>query len=230
MRITQSSDGYSIDATAVRPGDPDALFARTIDATQRPPLVKAQEAVAAAVPRIIDSVPPPLIGGTLGLAVLGVMIASHHVRFKLAPVLTSAVLLLPVSNYHAAQVPAQVQHADAEVIEPEEPRSFERFDGRFRSHPDVEPVQLPEEMEIPDIEEYPAPSHEFLVPPEITEGVVPLVDMVVPDEWTDEQQLRILRRRAEKLMEEIRKLRLEQEIEQEFERRRQELSSRYQRL
>ena len=225
MRITQRSDGYSIDPQAVRPGSSDALFARTIDATQRPPLVKAQEAVAAAVPRIIDSVPPPLVGGTLGLAVLGFMLASHRVRFRLAPVLTSAVLLLPVSNYHAAQTPLQAQTVDATVEE--QPRTFERFDWRSRSHTEVEPVQLPDEYtenhDSHEIEEYRAPSREFLVPPEITEGVLPLVEMVVPEEWTDERQLRILRRRAERLMEEIRQLRLEQE----FEERRQSLSHRY---
>jgi hypothetical protein len=216
MRITQRSDGYSIDPQAVRPGSSDALFARTIDATQRPPLVKAQEAVTAAVPRIIDSVSPPLLGGTLGIAVLGVMLASHRVRFRLVPVLTSAVLLLPVSNYHAAQTPVQAQTVEA-IVE-EQPRTFERFDWRFRSHAEVEPVQLPEEFtENPDsdeVEEYPTPSREFLVPPEITEGVLPLVEMVVPEEWTDEEQLRVLRRRAERLMEEIRKLRLEQELEE----------------
>jgi len=216
MRITQRSDGYSIDPQAVRPGSSDALFARTIDATQRPPLVKAQEAVTAAVPRIIDSVSPPLIGSTLGIAVLGVMLVSNRVRFRLAPVLTSAVLLLPVSNYHAAQTPVQAQ--TAEVIIEEQPRTFERFDWRSRSHAEVEPAQLPEEFsenhDSHEIEEYPTP-REFLIPPEITEGVLPLVEMVVPEEWTDEKQLRVLRRRAERLMEEIRKLRLEQELEEQ---------------
>ncbi len=210
MRIARHSDGYSVDPQAVRPGTSAALTARTIDATQRPPLVKAQEAVAAAVPRIIDSVPPPLLGGTLGITVLAVMVASHRVRFRLVPVLTSAVLLLPVSNYHAAQKPAELQAVDATVAE--KPRSFERYDWRDRYPREVEPVAIPDDP--PEIEDVPAPSHEFLVPPEITEGVVPLVEMVVPEEWTDEEQLRVLRRRAERLMEEIRKLRLEQELEE----------------
>lgn len=217
MRITQHSDGYSIDPQAVRPGTSAALTARTIDATQRPPLVQAQEAVAAAVPRIIDSVPPPLFGGTLGITVLAVMVARQRVRFRLAPVLMSGMLLLPVSNYHAAQKPAALQAVDATVAE--KPRSFERHDWQDRYPHDVEPVVVPDDP--PQIEDYPAPSHEFLVPSEIIEGVVPLVEMVVPDEWTDEEQLRVLRRRAERLMEEIRKLRLEQELEE----RRQSLSS-----
>ncbi len=225
MRITQHSDGYSIAPQAVRPGTSDALFARTIDATQRPPLVKAQEAVAAAVPRIIDAVPPPLLGGTLGLTVLAVMVASQRVRFRMVPVLTSAVLLLPVSNYHAAQKPAEFQEAEAVVAE--KPPPVERFDWRFSSPRADEPVEFPDP---PEVDEYPEPSHEFLIPPEITEGVVPLVEMVVPEEWTDEEQLRVLRRRAERLMEEIRKLRLEQELQEQFGERQRTLSSRYQRL
>jgi len=226
MRITQQSDGYSIDPQAVRPGSSDALFARTIDATQRAPLVKAQEAVAQAVPRIIDSVPPPVIGGTLGLTVLAVMVASHRVQFRFAPVLMAGVLLLPVSNYHAAQTPTSSRAAETQIVE--EPQSYERFDRRD-SYPEVvESVPFPQDL--PEPEYVPEPPHEFLIPPEITEGVVPLVDMVVPDEWTDERELRRLRRRAEHLMEEIRKLRLEQELQDQFEERRRTLSSRYQRL
>lgn len=227
MRIIQRLDGYSIDPYAVRPGTSDALFARTIDATQRPPLVKAQEAVVAAVPRILDSVTPPLIGGTLGLAMLAVMVGSQRVRLRWAPVLMSAVLLLPVSNYHSAQTPAQAQPAEVRVVEEprsaaKNPRSVERFDWRF-DHPRVEePEHFSDDAPEADNDA----SHEFMIPPEITEGVVPLVEMVVPEEWTDEEQLRVLRRRAERLMEEIRKLRLEQEIEE----RRRALSRRYQRL
>lgn len=224
MKIAQHSDGYSIDPYAVRPGTSAALTARTIDATQRPPLMKAQEAVVAAVPRILESVPPPLLGGTLGLTVLAVMVASHRVQFKLVPVLTAGVLLLPISNYHAAQKPAEIQASDAVVAE--RPPSYERHDWRDRYSHDGEPLMVPDVPDVPDVPEVPeisgvpAPSNEFLIPPEITDGVLPLVEMVVPEEWTDEEQLRVLRRRAEKLMDEISKLRLQQELEE----RRQSLS------
>ena len=90
----------------------------------------------------------------------------------------------------------------------------------------VKPEPVEEEDEPEDEESYRSRSRDFLIPPEITDGVVPLAKLVVPDEWTDEQQLRILRRRAEKLMEEIRELRLQQQLEEEFEQRRQSLSSR----
>ena len=217
MRITQRSDGYSVDPYAVRPGTSDALFARTIDATQRPPLIKAQEAVTAAVPKIIDSVPPPLLGGTLGLTVLAVMVATQRVRFRLAPVLMSAILLLPVSNYHAAPTAVQAQTVETEVAEEpaEEPPPPEWFDRENRYSHDVEPRRYEDDEQHIEV---PAPSRDFLIPPEITEGVVPLVEMIVPDEWSDERELRLLRRRAERLMEEIRQLRIEQELEERIER------------
>ncbi len=223
MRVAQSSDGYSIDSDAVRPGTSAALTARTIDATQRPPLMKAQEAVVAAVPRILDTVPPPLLGGTLGLTVLAVMVASQRVHFKLVPVLTAAVLMLPVSNYHAAQKPAEIQEV---ATERERPRTVDRYtwenryprdvdenDARDRHQHDWDEEAVP--AYTPEVPDVPATPNEFLIPPEITQGVVPLVEMVVPEEWTDEEQLRMLRRRAEKLMEEIRKLRLEQELQEQ---------------
>ena len=217
MRINQRSDGYSLDPNVVRPGTSDALFARTIDATQRPSLIKAQEAVTTAVtatvPRIIDSVPPPLLGGTLGLTLLAVMVATQRVRFRLAPALMAAVLLLPVSNYHAAPSVAGAQTVEAEVAE--EPPPPEWFERRERHSHDVEPI---ENADPPDFEDDSESSRDFLIPPEISEGLVPLVEMVVPDEWTDEEQLRLLRRRAERLMEEIRQLRIEQELEERLER------------
>ena len=50
--------GHPTDGTAVRPGTSDALFARTIDATVHPPLVRAQETVVGLAPRVAR--PPPL--------------------------------------------------------------------------------------------------------------------------------------------------------------------------
>jgi hypothetical protein len=228
MRITQRSDGYSIGQYAVRPGTSEALFARSIDATQPPPLVKAQEAVASAIPKLIDSVPPPLVGTTLGLTVLAVMVASRRLQFKTVPILTAGVLLLPISNYHPAQRSEQLQAQ--EIVVTDEQRARERSDWEdaySRVKPEPEPV---EEEEPEDDESYTPRSRDFLIPPEITDGVVPLAKLVVPDEWTDEQKLRVLRRRAENLMEEIRELRLQQELQEEFEQRRRALSSRYQRL
>ena len=225
MRITQRSDGYSMDQYAVRPGTSDALFARSIDATQPPPLVKAQKAVTAAIPRIIDSVPPPLVGTTLGLSVLAVMVASHRLQFKMVPILTAGVLLLPISKYHPAQKSEQLQ-AQEIVVVTDEQRARELSEWENTYSRGVKPERFEEEEESEESRSYRRDSRDFLIPPEITDGVVPLAKLVVPDEWTDEQQLRILRRRAERLMEEIRELRLQQQLQEEFEQRRQALSSR----
>ena len=220
MRITQRSNAYSIDPYAVRPGTSEALFARSIDATQPPPLAKAQEAVAAAIPRIIDSVPPPLVGTTLGLTVLAVIVASRRVQFRLVPILTAGVLLLPISNYHPGQKSEPLQAQEITVTDEQRERERSEWENAYSR---VKPE--PDEEDSEEAESY-SPRAKLLIPPEITEGVLPLAKMVVPDEWTDEQQLRILRRRAEKLMEEIRELRLEQQLQEEFEQRRQSLSSR----
>jgi hypothetical protein len=229
MSLTQRSDGYSMNQYAVRPGTSEALFARSIDATQPPPIVKAQEAVAAAIPRLIDSVPPPLVGTTLGITVLAVMVASHRVHFKLVPILTAGVLLLPISNYHPAQKSGKLEAQEVAVVT-EEQRARERSEWENAYSRRVKPERV-EEHDSDDEESYEPESRDFLIPPEITDGVVPLAKSLVPDEWTDEQQLRILRRRAEKLMEEIRELRLQQQLQEEFEQRRQSLSSRrYHRL
>ncbi len=227
MSLIQRSDGYTMNEYAVRPGTSEALFARSIDATQPPPIVKAQEAVAAAIPRLIDSVPPPLVGTTLGITVLAVMVASHRVHFKLVPILTAGVLLLPISNYHPAQKSGKLEAQEVAVVT-EEQRARERSEWENAYSRRVKPERDEEDRER--AKTY-SPRAKLLIPPEITDGVVPLAKSLVPDEWTDEQQLRILRRRAEKLMEEIRELRLQQQLQEEFEQRRQSLSSRrYHRL
>src|SRR5688572_33343319 len=183
MSLTQRSDGYTMNEYAVRPGTSEALFARSIDATQPPPIVKAQEAVAAAIPRLIDSVPPPLVGTTLGIAVLAVMVASHRVHFKLVPILTAGVLLLPISNYHPAQKSGKLEAQEVAVVT-EEQRARERSEWENAYSRRVKPERHGEDRE--ESETY-SPRAKLLIPPEITDGVVPLAKLVVPDEWTDEQ-------------------------------------------
>jgi hypothetical protein len=150
------------------------------------------------------------------------MVASRRLQFKMVPILTAGVLLLPISNYHPAQKSEQLQAQ--EIVVTDEQRARERSEWED-AYSRVKPERV-EEEEPEDDESYTPRSKDFLIPPEITDGVVPLAKLVVPDEWTDEQQLRILRRRAEKLMEEIRELRLQQQLQEEFEQRRQSLSSR----
>lgn len=69
----------------VRPGTSDALFARTIDATIYPPLVRAQEAAVALVPRIAQAAAPvasPLFVGALVLTLVFTWVA---IRMRYRP-------------------------------------------------------------------------------------------------------------------------------------------------
>src|SRR5688500_9792518 len=173
MSLAQRSDGYSMDQYAVRPGTSEALFARSIDATQPPPLVKAQEAVASAIPKLIDSVPPPLVGTTLGLTVLAVMVASRRLQFKMVPILTAGVLLLPISNYHPAQTSEQPQAQEIVVTDEQRARELSEWENSYSRRVKPEPVEEEDEPEEASRE-----SRDFLIPPEITDGVVPLAKLV----------------------------------------------------
>src|SRR5712671_4695497 len=75
-----------MDPEPVRPGTSDALFARTIDATIHPPLVRAQETVVALVPRVAQAAAPlasPLFLGALALTILFTWVA---IRMRYRPV------------------------------------------------------------------------------------------------------------------------------------------------
>lgn len=198
----------------VRPGTSDALTARAIDATVHP-VVQARDAVAE-VPGLVDSMPPSLIGGTLGLSAVLLMIASQHGRHRmaLAPVLMSGLLLLPVSNYHAAANPSGKPAAEAAVVEKKESSGEPAWLRRFpreekRESPPDEPRSLPR-VSFPDFN---VPDFEVSVPPELIEEALPLIEMVVPEDWDRDDVRRFLRRNSERLRREVRRLRQQQRIE-----------------
>src|SRR4051812_48293418 len=97
------------DSHPVRPGTSAALTARTIDATIHPPIVRAQEAVAAFIPRVtapLSSANAPLLAAMLGGTLILVWIA-HRVHFRPAGLLMSAMLMMMLTSIH--QVPATVE-------------------------------------------------------------------------------------------------------------------------
>ena len=102
--------------TPVRPGTSAALTARTIDATIHPPLVRATEAVAAIIPSL--SLPPaaPLLIGSFGLSLVILAVTASRMRLRPSVVLMSALMLLPVSSYHAVPKSARPQPAPAEEM------------------------------------------------------------------------------------------------------------------
>jgi hypothetical protein len=91
---------HPLDPHPVRPGTSAALTARTIDATIHPPLVRAQEAVAAFIPRVsaplLDS---PLLFGMLGATLIFVWVA-HRAKYRPSALLLSAGLVMALTSFH----------------------------------------------------------------------------------------------------------------------------------
>jgi len=98
--MTNAHDPVSFptDSHPVRPGTSAALTARTIDATIHPPLVRAQETVAALIPRLAEPLGSPLLlamlAGTLVLLWL-----ARRARFRPAGLLLSAVLMVTLTSF-----------------------------------------------------------------------------------------------------------------------------------
>lgn len=115
---------FPTDPHPVRPGTSAALTARTIDATVHPPLVRAQETVAAAIPRLTTSLSDPLflamLAGTLVLMWFAV-----RMRARLAPVLLAALMLVTLTSFHPVSPEVQIVNR---VVAEDNPRSrpFER--------------------------------------------------------------------------------------------------------
>lgn len=152
---------FPTDPHPVRPGTSDALFARTIDATPQPPLVQAQETVAALIPRVTTSLSDPLLLAMLAGTFVLLWLAMR-MRSRLGPVLLSAMLLMTLTSFRPVQTPEEIQiidNVDAEDYEP--PRRFER---RHVAPPEPEP-----------------PSFSFRVPRH-PERLTPNVDRIMQDE------------------------------------------------
>jgi len=117
---------FPTDPHPVRPGTSDALFARTIDATPQPPLVQAQETVAAAIPRLTATLSDPLFLATLA-GTLVLLWLTVRMRSRLRPVLLSAMLLMALTSFRPMRSPDQAPIVDDAVAERyERPRRFER--------------------------------------------------------------------------------------------------------
>src|ERR1700737_1863183 len=91
------------------PGTSDALFARTIDATVHPPLVRAQETAAALVPRVAQAVAPltsPLFLGALALTLVFTWVAIR-MRFRPSALVLGALLVMTLTSFNPVQKPEQ---------------------------------------------------------------------------------------------------------------------------
>jgi hypothetical protein len=104
---------HPLDPHPVRPGTSAALTARTIDATIHPPLVRAQEAVAAFIPRVsaplLDS---PLLFAMLGATLIFVWVA-HRAKYRPSALLLSAALVMALTSFHPVRNVEDAGVADA---------------------------------------------------------------------------------------------------------------------
>ena len=137
---------HSTDPHPVRPGTSDALFARTIDATQHPPLVRAQETVAALIPRVAAPLGSPLLISMLALTLLLLWVAART-RFRPSALLLSAVLVMVLTSFRPMRMSEPDQTSDNRIAE--EPQSWMQFKDN-RNDPPAQPTPFAVEASEPE--------------------------------------------------------------------------------
>ena len=159
---------HPTDGTPARPGTSDALFARTIDATVHPPLVRAQETVVGLVPRVAQAAAPlasPLFLSALALTLVFVLVAKR-MRYRPSALVLGALLVMTLSSFNPMQKPEPSRFADVR-----RPRTVagggnrEAGSGR-RSYPDRN--MTPPQIEVPDVDVHVDPMPVYL-PPDFVE-------------------------------------------------------------
>jgi hypothetical protein len=154
--------GHPTDGTPARPGTSDALTARTIDATIHPPLVRAQETVAAFGPRVAQAAAPlasPLFLGTLALTLVFVWVAIR-MRYRPSALVLGTLLVMTLSSFNPMQKPEQSRIA--EVRRPRTTVGGARASYRNRVY------VPPQQVEAPDIDVHVDPLQVYL-PPDFAE-------------------------------------------------------------
>jgi hypothetical protein len=187
------------DPHPVRPGTSAALTARTIDATIHPPIVRAQEAVAAFIPRVtapLSAASPLLLGMIAGTFVL--LWAAHRARFRPAGLLFSAMLMMMLTSFHPAANPEIVAQADDTIVGASDtwtPRDRYQMPMPIVETPDVE--QVPEPAMVPDAEEFVQPdagyrirNYRLVIPPQLRSDLMPSEEMMRMEQEAMREQLR----------------------------------------
>ena len=170
----------SLDPHPVRPGTSDALFARTIDATVHPPLVRAQETVAALSPRVAEPLGSPLLLSMLGLTLVLLWMASR-MRFRPSALVLSGLLVMTLTSFHPLPAPSESRIVDDSAI------NHRRSDSWSPSYtPDTpEPAVVPEmpddqSLDPPMVMERPSDNYQMPAMPEMPEYPTvpaPIVDI-----------------------------------------------------
>ena len=187
--MTNQNDPVSFptDPHPVRPGTSDALFARTIDATPQPPLVRAQETVASAIPRLTTSLSDPLfvamLAGTLVLVWFAI-----RMRSRVAPVLLSAMMLMTLTSFRPVRNSVEPPLPRDDMIAEGYERA-RRFERREAAPPVAEPP--PYVRRTPE-----SPPFSFRVSPR-SERLRPNIDRIRQDEEELRAAIEELRYRIE---------------------------------
>jgi hypothetical protein len=194
--------GHPTDADPVRPGTSDALFARTIDATVHPPLVRAQETVTAFIPRVTQAAAPlasPLFLGALALTLVVVWVAIR-MRYRPSALLLSGLLVMTLTSFNPAQKPEPPQIA--EVRTPRTTVGGTRVSSRSRAY-----TPAPQ-IEAPDIDVHVDPVQVYLPPdfverlPEWSRDAMESAERMARD---NEQVRRMMKQIRSRLREEARR-------------------------
>src|SRR6266849_2715277 len=151
-----------MDPEPVRPGTSDALFARTIDATVHPPLVRAQETVVALGPRIAQAAAPlasPLFLSALALTLVFVWVAIR-MRYRPSALVLGALLVMTLTSFNPVPKPELTRTADVR-----RPRTTV---GGARAYQNRVYIPPPPQTEAPDIDVQVDPV-EVHLPPDFAE-------------------------------------------------------------
>ena len=136
MTTAHDPVGFPTDPHPVRPGTSAALTARTIDATVHPPLVRAQESVAAAIPRLADTVTSPLFLTSVGLTLILVWM-TVRMRSRMLGLVLSAMLVMALTSFRP------VRDSDPAQIADTAPARQSRYSDRFERHEYARPIPDP---------------------------------------------------------------------------------------
>ena len=134
---------------AVRPGTSDALFARTIDATIYPPLVRAQETAASLVPRVAHAAAPlasPLFLGALALTLVFTWVAIR-MRYRPMAIVLGTLLVMTLTSFNPVQKPEQTRVA---TVQTPRTRVQVRPSYRDREYAPQPQIEAPD-VDVPDV-------------------------------------------------------------------------------
>jgi hypothetical protein len=193
--------GHSTDPFPARPGTSDALTARTIDATQHTPLVRAQETVAALIPRVAAPLGSPLLISMLALTLV-LLWAASRMRFRPSALLLSALLVMTLTSFRPMKQGEPAQTSDDKIAEATTPRA--------------EPTRYAVDVSVPEVQEAPTPRWDpplppmhVILPPEITQ-IPPAIMELLEREDVQREMRRAMRELQYRLRQEAREARRRQ--------------------